>query len=100
MQPDCKLFHLVWNLEASNCVRRRVWLAGSKRSLKNVTNEIGTKGLLHVNTCSERMETAPSVREYVVATEYCEQRSLILILCHKKTASGVYSQGTQLRNKL
>ena len=36
------------------------------------------------------------VRESEVVTDYCEPRSLILNLCHKKTASGVYSQEAQL----
>ena len=39
------------------------------------------------------------VRESEVVTDYCEPHSLILNLCHKKTASGVYSQEAQLRKQ-
>jgi len=45
------------------------------------------------------MVTQVFVRESEVVTDYCEPHSLILNLCHKKTASGVYSQEAQLRKQ-
>lgn len=65
-----------------------VGLLDTSRAL---TSFNGTKGTSTVNQYCDA-NAGSMIREYEVCTDFCEGRSITLIFCHKKSASGVYSQ--------
>jgi hypothetical protein len=57
----------------------------------------GTLGLSNANRCCDVNGNTLVVREYEEGTDYCEAESHKSIFCHKRSASGVYSQRAILR---